>query len=218
MRNSGDLFDPNISGNERYVAQTKGRLGRRENNMIQNNSIKLGVIVMCVATVSLSLAQTPGTGTGGSKQTGAATSAAPAQGGSSGKSTGGLQTGANARTGTNTGTNANPSAQTGISNQAGGITAAAAGHGGSNGNLTATQTPANVGTGANPTPKKTGAETSTDTGINIIRPQLTPLPTQAPLPNNDPLGPDFSTPGQSPSPLSSASVTPTRTPTPTPVL
>jgi hypothetical protein len=33
-----------------------------------------------------------------------------------------------------------------------------------------------------------------------------------PLPNNDPLGPNFSTPGESPSPLPSASISPTPTP------
>lgn len=121
----------------------KARLGRRENNMTQITSIKLGVIVMCVATVPLSLAQTPRIGTSGSKQTGA------------------TQIGTNARSGTNTGVNTNvgahigtnAGAQTGIINQAVGITGAAAGLSGSSATSTgATQTGANAHSSLRPLP------------------------------------------------------------------
>jgi len=47
--------------------------------MNQIKSIQLGVIAICIATVTLSLAQTPRTGTSGSNRTGAitTTTAAP---------------------------------------------------------------------------------------------------------------------------------------------
>src|ERR1700720_1068772 len=81
------------------AAQTKDELGRRENNMNQIKSIKLGLIAMCIATVSLSLAQTPRTGTSRSNQTAGTTHPARGQSGSSGNPTGATQTGTNARTG-----------------------------------------------------------------------------------------------------------------------
>ena len=41
------------------------------NNMTQIRSIRLGLIAICIATVPLSLAQTPRTGTSGSNKTAA---------------------------------------------------------------------------------------------------------------------------------------------------
>jgi hypothetical protein len=256
--------------------------------MNQIKSIRLGVIAICIATVPLSLAQTPRTGTSGSNRTGAittTTTAAPRNSGLSGNSTSATQIGINAGSAinpgaiTNTGahpainagvqtgisnqgigiigtatgngglsgnstratqiginaggatnigattnigahTTTNVGAQTGISNQAIGITGAAAGKGGSSVNSTgATQTGANARTGTNTTANTnagahTGSAAATPTIVNIIQPQFTPAPSQGPLPNNDPLGPNFSTPGQSPSPSPSASVSPTPTPPP----
>jgi len=63
--------------------------------MTQITLIKLGVIAMCVATVPLSLAQTPRIGASGSKQPGA------------------TQTGTNLRSGTSTAPNTNAGAHTG---------------------------------------------------------------------------------------------------------
>src|SRR6267142_5500804 len=104
----------------------KGRLGRRENNMNQIKSIQLGVIAICIATVPLSLAQTPRTRTSGSNQTITTTTAAPIYTGSNGNSTRAPQiginpgnaaiTGATSNIGAHTATNVR--AQTGISNQA----------------------------------------------------------------------------------------------------
>ena len=64
--------------------------------MNQIKSIQLGVIAICIATVPLSLAQTPRTRTSGSNQTTITTTAAPRYGGSSGNSTRAPQIGANA--------------------------------------------------------------------------------------------------------------------------
>jgi hypothetical protein len=101
--------------------------------MTQITVIKLGVIVMCVATVTLSLAQTPRIGTSGSKQAGATT---------------GNSTRATPTVGAHPGTNAG--AQTGFGNQAVGITGAAAGLSGLSGNSTGTtQAGANAQTGTN---------------------------------------------------------------------
>src|SRR5436190_16778997 len=85
----------------------KGRLGRREKYMNQIKSIQLGVIAICIATVPLSLAQTPRTRTSGSNQTTITTTAAPRYGGSSGNSTRAPQIGLNARSATNIGANSN---------------------------------------------------------------------------------------------------------------
>jgi hypothetical protein len=63
--------------------------------MTQINSIKLGVIVMCVATVTLSLAQTPRIGTGGSNQTGSTNRAPAGHSGLSGNVTSAAQLGTN---------------------------------------------------------------------------------------------------------------------------
>jgi len=227
---SPDRLEQNILGNERYVDQTKDDVGRRENNMTQITSIKLGLIAICFATVSWSLAQTPRTGTSGSNKTGAITPATAGHSGLSGNFPSAVQTGTNFRSSTSTGPNANmgahiginAGAQTGISNQSGGIiSGAAGGFGGLSSNSTGTT---QIGTNA-----RTGTTTTTSTNAGAhtaaaaaaparattILPQL-PVPIRSPLPNNSPVASNFSTAGQSPSPLPSASVTPTPTPAPTP--
>src|SRR4029453_14102225 len=165
--------------------------------MTKINSIKLGVIVMCVAAVPLTLAQTPRIGTSGSEQPGA------------------TQTGTNARSGMNTGVNTNvgahigtnAAAQTGISNQAAGITGTAAGLRGWSGTSTgATQSGANARTGTNTTANTnagahTGTAAATPTNVTIFPRQF--------IPSRTPLGQNFSTAGGAPSPLPSASAPPT---------
>ena len=115
--------------------------------MTQITSIKLGLIAICIATVPLSLAQTPRTGTTGSNKTAATIGTAAGHSGLSGNFPSAVQTGTNFRSSTSTGPNANvgahiginAGAQTGISNQTAGITGGAAGGlGGSIGNSTAT--------------------------------------------------------------------------------
>src|SRR6266403_1142323 len=118
----------------------KGRLGRRENNMNQIKSIQLGVIAICIATVPLSLAQTPRTRTSGSNQT--ITTTTPIHTGSNSNSIRAPQIWVNAGiptipgTTTNIGahTAINAGAQTGVSNQATGMTGAAMGNGSLSGN------------------------------------------------------------------------------------
>src|SRR2546423_5377990 len=105
--------------------------------MKQIKSIQLGVIAICIATVPLSLAQTPRTRTSGSNQTIITTTAAPIHTGSNGNSTRAPQIGINpgnaAITGANTNIGAhtatNPGVQTGISNHAIGIIRAGTGNG-----------------------------------------------------------------------------------------
>jgi len=196
--------------------------------MTQIISIKVGLIAICIATVSLSLAQTPRTGNSRSNQTGAITPATAGHSGLSGNSTSAAQLGTNFRSSTITAPNTNvgahnginAAAQTGISNQTGGITGGAAGgFGSSSGNSTgATQIGANARTGTNTTANTnagahTAAAAARPASATTILPQPIRVPT--PLPNNSPLGQNFSTAGQSPSPLPSASVTPTPTPAPT---
>jgi hypothetical protein len=180
---------------------------------------------MCVATVPWSLAQRPRTATIGSNQTGVTTPALAGHSGLSGNSTSAAQLGTNppSRTITGANTNAgarigiNAGAQTGISNQTVGITGSAAvGLAGSSGkSLGATQTGANAGTGTNTTNTNSGAHTAaaaaTPASVNNIQRQFIPVPTPSTLPNNNALSPNFSTPGESSSPLSSASPTPTST-------
>src|SRR5205823_11103192 len=156
----------------------KGRLGRRENNMNQIKSIQLGVIAICIATVPLSLAQTPRTRTSGSNQTTITTTAAPRYGGSSGNSTRAPQIGLNARSATNIGANTatNVRAQTGISNQAIGMTGAATAKSGSIGNSTmAAEARTNDATGTN-----TNAKAQTGTDVKATQPpfvvETNPLP------------------------------------------
>jgi hypothetical protein len=196
--------------------------------MTQITWMKLGLIAICIATVPLSLAQTPRTGTSRSNQTGAITPATAAHSGFNGNSTSAAQLGTNFRSSTITAPNTNAGAhiginggaQTGISNQTGGITdAAAGGLGSSSGNSTvATQIGANARAGTNTTANtnagaNTAAAAARPASVLGIQPQL-PVPIRSPLPNNSPLGQNFSTVGQSPSPLPSPSVTPTPTPTP----
>ena len=207
--------------------------GGLENNMTQTTSIKLGLIAICIATVSLSLAQTPRTGNSRSNQTGAITPATAGHSGLSGNSTSAAQLGTNFRSSTITAPNTNAGAhiginagtQTGISNQTGGITGgAAAGLGSSSGNSTATtQIGTNLRGGANTTANTnagahTAAAAAAPASVNSIQPPLISVPIRSPLPNNSPVVSNFSTAGESPSLLPSASVTPTPTPTPAQLL
>jgi hypothetical protein len=204
-----------------------------ENNMTQITSIKLGFIAICIATVPFSQAQMPRTRTSGSNQTGATTGATVGHSGLSGNSTSAGQLGTNFRSSTITAPNTsvggrigiNAGTQTGIRNQTSGITGGAAvGIGDLSGNSTgATQLGINARTGTNMTASTnagahTAAAAATRAGVNIIQPQLIPVPIRSPLPNNSPIGSNFSTAGESPSPLPSASVTPTPTPTPAQLL
>jgi hypothetical protein len=109
--------------------------------MNQIKSIQLGVIAICIATVSLSLAQTPRTRMSGSNQTAATTTAAPIRSGSNGNATRVPQTGINAGSAINIGANTNIGGnrnvgthaatkfgvQTGINNQAIAMAGAATG-------------------------------------------------------------------------------------------
>jgi hypothetical protein len=198
--------------------------------MTQITSIKLGLIAICIATVALSLAQTPRTGTSGSNKTAATIGTAAGHSGLSGNFPSAVQLGTNFRSSTSTGPNANvgahiginAGAQTGISNQTSGITGGGVGGlGSSSGNSTGTtQIGTNARTGANTTANtNAGAHTaaaSRPASVTTILPQSIRVPT--PLPNNSPVGSNFSTAGESPSPLPSASVTPTPTLTPAQLL
>ena len=202
------------------------------NNMTQITLIKLGVIAIGIATVPLSLAQTPRTGISGSNKTAATIGTAAGHSGLSGNFPSAVQTGTNFRGSTSTGPNANvgahiginAGAQTGISNQTGGITGGAAGGlGGSSGNSTGTtQIGTNARAGTNTTSTNAEAHAAAAAAaparVTTILPQAAPVPIRSPLPNNSPVGSNFSTAGQSPSPLPSASVTPTPTPTPAQLL
>ena len=129
--------------------------------MTQITLIKLGVIAIGIATVPLSLAQTPRTGISGSNKTAATIGTAAGHSGLSGNFPSAVQTGTNFRGSTSTGPTANvgahiginAGAQTGISNQIGGITGGAAGGpGGSSSNSTGTtQIGTNLRTGATTT-------------------------------------------------------------------
>src|SRR6266481_5972291 len=189
--------------------------------MTQITSIKLGLIAICIATVPLSLAQTPRIGTIRSNQTGAAIGATAGHSGLTGNSTSATQlnfrssaiTAPNTNVGAHIGLNA--AAQTGISNPTSGITGGAAGGlGSSSGNSTgATQTGTNARAGTNTTANTSAgahaaAAAATPASVTTILPQLIPVTTNGPSPNNSPIGPTFSTPAEFPSP----SVTPTPTP------
>ena len=152
--------------------------------MNQIKSIQLGVIAICIATVPLSLAQTPRTRTSGSNQTTITTTAAPRHAGSSGNSIRAPQIGINAGIPTITGATPNVEAhtainagvQTGISNQATGITRAVTGNSVSTGNsIGATQTGINAGSATN-----IGAHTAINAGAQTgVSNQATGIP--APL-------------------------------------
>ncbi len=195
--------------------------------MTQITSIKLGLIAICIATVPLTLAQTPRVGTSGSNKTAATIGTAAGHSGLSGNFPSAVQIGTNALSGTNTGLNANvgahiginAGAQTGISNSTGGIiNGSAGGLGSSSGNSTATtQIGTNARAGTNTTSTNAGAHTAAASGPASVTTILSqPIRVPTPVPNNSLLGQNFSTAGQSPSPLPSASVTPTPTPAPTP--
>jgi len=228
-----DLPEQNVLGNKSDVAQTKDDVGRREKIMTQIPSIKLGLIVICIATVTLSLAQTPRTGASGSNKASATIGTAAGHSGLSGNFSSAVQTGTNFRSGTSTTPNTNVGAhtginggpQTGISNQAVGIMsgAAAGGFGSSIGNSAGTtQIGRNARAGTNTTSTNAGAQTATAAAAAPARvttslPQL-PVPIRSPLPNNSPVSSNFSTAGGSPSPPPSPSVTPTPTLTPAQLL
>jgi len=186
--------------------------------MNQIKSIQLGVIAIYIATVPLSLAQTPRTRTSGSNQTGATTTAAPIHTGSNGNSIGAPQIGVNAGIPTITGatpnigahTAINAGVQTRVSNQATGTTGAAMGNGGSSGNSTgATQIGINAATANTKANTNAGAQTgaaaeSTQPQVIIDSSQLpifaTPTPFPTPIPTPTPIqSPSFS-PSPSPSP------------------
>ena len=141
----------------------------------------------------------------------------------SGNSTSAAQTGRNFRSSPSIGPNTNvgahiginAGAQTGISNQTNGIAGASAGAlGSSSGNSTqATQAGTNAQAGTNTTANTNAgahaaAAAATPASVNIIQPQLIPVPINGPSPNSSPIVPTFSTPADFPSP----SVTPTPTP------
>ena len=185
--------------------------------MNQIKSIQVGVIAICIATVPLSLAQTPRTRTSGSNQTITTTIVAPIQTGSNSNTIRAPQIGVNpgnaAITGAtpNIGTHTaiNPGVQIGISNRAIGITSAAAGNIRSSGNSTGvTQTGTNTAAGTNTTTKaQTGTGTDTSTVVDIVQPGSIPaliLFTATPNP----------TPVPTPTPIPSPSVSPSPSPSP----
>lgn len=169
-------------------------------------SIKLAVIMMCVATISLSLAQTPRSGTSVSSKTATPAGIVAGQTGSSGSSTVIPRTGTTAPNVPNIGANPgiNPGAQIGTRNQATGTTVAPIGSPKSNPTVTAptganTTANTNIGSHINTT-------AATPANDNIVRREFIASPTPV------------ATAGQSPSPVATASVTPTPTPTPLPSL
>ena len=162
--------------------------------MTQITLIKLGVIAIGIATVPLSLAQTPRTGTSGSNKTAATIGTAAGHTGLSGNFPSAVQTGTNFRGSTSTGPTANvgahvginAGAQTGISNSTGGIAGAAAGGlGSSSGNATGTtQIGTNARTGTNSTANtKAGAHAAAAAAaparVTTILPQTVPVPFEA---------------------------------------
>ena len=193
--------------------------------MNQIKSIQLGVIAICIATVPLSLAQTPRTRTSGSNQTITTTTAAPIHTGSNGNSTRAPQiginpgnaaiTGATPNIGAHTATNVR--AQTGISNQAIGMTGAAMAKSGSTGNSTmAAEAGTNVATGTNTNANtKAEAQTGAGTGLKTTQPQFVIETTQLPTlstPTPSPTSTPSATPMASLAPAPSASVSPSPTP------
>jgi hypothetical protein len=189
--------------------------------MNQIKSIQLGVIAISIATVPLSLAQTPRTRTSGSNQIITTTTTAPIRTGSNGNSIRAPQIGINAGIPTITGatpnigahTATNPGVQTGISSHAIGITSAAVGNGGSSGNSTgATQIGTNAAAGTNTTAK---AQTGTGTDVKTTQPQVIIESTQLPTlstPTPSPTSTPSATPMASLAPAPSASVSPSPTP------
>ena len=184
--------------------------------MNQIESIQLGVIAICIATVPLSLAQTPRSRTSGSNQT-SIISAAPISTGSNGNATRASQIGINPGNTRITGATRNIGAhaarstgvQTGISNHAIGITSAAAGVGGSSGDPTGvTQTGINAAPSTNRTAKaQTGTAAEARSIIDIVEPGATPAlilftatPTPAPIPTTTPTPSPLVSPSPSSSP------------------
>src|SRR5690349_6586727 len=181
--------------------------------MNQIKSIRVGLIAICIATVPLSLAQTPRTRTSGSNQTTTPTTAAPRYSGSSGNSTKGAQSGANAESAISIGANVNVVAHTATSAsvqpgiQATEITRAVAGNGGLSSNLGGTtETRTNTASATNTIVRttaraQTGTAAKTRILIDNVEPGATPAlvifaatPSAAPIPSPSP------TPSVSPSP------------------
>ena len=191
--------------------------------MNQIKSIQLGVIAICIATVPLSLAQTPRTRTSGSNQI-TTTTAAPRYSGSSGNITRPAQIGINAGSATNIGVTTNTGARTainagaqmGISNQTIGMPSTATGKGGSTGNSTgATQTGINAATGTNMKANtNAGVQTGkagANTGVKSPLPQI--FIESTPSPNLSTPTPSL-TPIPAPTPIPSPSVGPSPSPSP----
>ena len=191
--------------------------------MNQIKSIQLGVIAICIATVPLSLAQTPRTRTSGSNQT--TTTAAPIHTGSNDNSTRAPQIGINPGIPTITGANMNIGAhaaisagtRTGISNQASGITDAVPGNAGLSSNSTmAAEAGTNAATGTN-TNATAKAQTGAGTGLKTTQPQFVIETTQLPTlstPTPSPTSTPSATPMASLAPAPSASVSPSPSPSP----
>jgi hypothetical protein len=181
--------------------------------MNQIKLIQLGVIAICIATVPLSLAQTPRTRTSGSNQTITTTTAAPIHTGSNGNSPRAPQIGINPGNTAITGATPNIRAhtatratvQTGISSHASGIADTVPGNGGSSGNsMGATHIGTNAAAGTNTTAK---AQTGTGIGVKSTQPQFilesTPSPdlsTPTPAPTAIPVPTPIPSPSVGPSP------------------
>src|SRR5690349_17057403 len=186
--------------------------------MNQIKSIRVGLIAICIATVPLSLAQTPRTRTSGSNQTTTPTTAAPRYSGSSGNLTKGARSGANAESAISIGANVNVVAHTATSAsaqpriQGTEITRAAAGNSGLSSNLVGAKTRTSTASATN-TIVSTTAKATTGTAANTrilidnVEPGATPaLIIFAATPSASPIPP--------PSPPPSPSVSPSPTPTP----
>jgi len=192
--------------------------------MNQMKSIQLGVIAICIATVPLSLAQTPRTRTSGSNQT--TTTAAPRYSGSSGNVTRPTQIGINAGRATNIGVTTNAGAhtttnlgvQSAISHQTIGLPDAARGKAGSPANSTvAKQTGITAVAGTNMKANtnagtQTGTAAGAGTGVKkSTQPQI--IIESTPSPNLSTPAPSL-TPIPAPTPIPSPSVGPSPSPSP----
>ena len=190
--------------------------------MNQIKAIQLGVMALCMATASLSSAQTFRVRTSGGNQTITTTPAVPRLSGSSAAPIRAPQIGINPgsamniRVGPYIGAHpaTNVGVQPGISNQAVGIGGGATGKAGASGNSTVTaQTGINAATGTNTKANtngggQTGTTAAERTGVNNIQAQFFLGSTQLPIFATPPPSP---TPLPSPTPIPSPSVGPTPT-------
>ncbi|HEY2103712.1 MAG TPA: hypothetical protein VGH08_10715 [Chthoniobacterales bacterium] len=178
--------------------------------MNQIKAIQLGVIALCMATTSLSLAQTFRVRTSGGNQTVNAATTAPRVGASSGNAIRVPQVGINPGRPMNVGVSpyvgahivTNAGVQTGINNQAIGISGASTGRAASIGNSRVVpQTGMNASTGMNTNAgAQTGKAASGGTGAKSTLPRiilestpspilatpspaLTPIPVPTPIPS-----------------------------------